>query len=71
MRTATAERRPGAVSDDQIFRAIWLISLLLMVLAATVPMVRSRRHGLRQAAIWILALGLVLAFYRLLQWLTA
>jgi hypothetical protein len=59
------------VSDDQTFRAIWLISLLLMVLAATVPMVRSRRNWLRQAAIWILTLGFLLAFYRIAQWLVA
>lgn len=57
------------MSDDQTFRAIWLISLLLMVLAATVPMMRSRRHRLRQAAIWILIGGFVLAFYRIAQWL--
>jgi hypothetical protein len=59
------------MSDDQTFRAIWLISLLLMVLAATVPMVRSRRRWLRQAAIWILIGGFVLAFYRIAQWLMA
>lgn len=59
------------MSDDQTFRAIWLISLLLMVLAATVPMVRSRRNWLRQAAIWILTLGFLLAFYRIAQWLVA
>ena len=59
------------MSDEQTFRAIWLISLLLMVLAATLPMVRSRRHRLRQAAIWILTLGFLLAFYRIAQWLVA
>jgi len=59
------------VSDDQTFRAIFLISLLLMVVAATLPMVRSRRHWLRQAAIWILTLGFLLAFYRILEWLWA
>ena len=58
------------MSDDQTFRAIWLISLLLMVLAATLPMVRSRRHRLHQAAIWVLSGGFVLAFYRIAQWLT-
>ena len=59
------------MSDDQTFRAIWLISLLLMVLAATVPMERSRRRWLRQAAIWVLIGGFLLAFYRIAQWLTA
>ena len=59
------------MSDDQTFRAIWLISLLLMVLAATLPLVRSRRHWLRQAAIWLLIGGFLLAFYRIVQWLMA
>ena len=59
------------MSDDQTFRAIWLISLLLMVLAATLPMVRSQRRWLRQAAIWVLIGGFLLAFYRLAQWLMA
>jgi hypothetical protein len=59
------------VSDDQTFRAIWLISLLLMVLAATLPLVGSRRHWLRQAAIWLLIGGFLLAFYRIVQWLMA
>ena len=59
------------MSDDQTFRAIWLISLLLMVLAASLPLVRSQRHWLRQAAIWILIGGFLLAFYRIAQWLTA
>jgi hypothetical protein len=59
------------VSDDQTFHAIWLISLLLMVLAATLPLVRSQRHRLRQAAIWLLIGGFLLAFYRIAQWLMA
>jgi len=59
------------MSDDQTFRAIWLISLLLMVLAATLPMVRSQRRWLRQAAIWVLIGGFLLAFYRIAQWLMA
>ena len=59
------------MTDDQTFRAIWLISLLLMVLAASLPLVRSRRQGLRQAAIWLLIGGFLLAFYRLAQWLMA
>jgi hypothetical protein len=57
------------VSDDQTFRAIWLISLLLMVLAAAFPLARSNRKWLRQAAIWVLIGGFLLAFYRIGEWL--
>ena len=59
------------MSEDQTFRAIWLISLLLMVLAASVPLARSNRIWLRQAAIWVLIGGFLLAFYRLGEWLLA
>ena len=59
------------MSEDQTFRAIWLISLLLMVLAASVPLARSNRVWLRQAAIWVLIGGFLLAFYRLCEWLLA
>ena len=59
------------MSDDQTFRAIWLISLLLMVLAASVPLARSNRVWLRQAAVWVLIGGFLLAFYRLGEWLLA
>lgn len=59
------------MSEDQTFRAIWLISLLLMVLAASVPLARSNRVWLRQAAIWVLIGGFLLAFYRLGEWLLA
>ena len=57
------------MSDDQTFRAIWLISLLLLVLAATVPLLGRQRQWLRQAAIWVLIGGFLLAFYRVAQWL--
>jgi hypothetical protein len=57
------------MSDDQTFRAIWLISLLLMVLAAAVPLARGNRRWLRQAAVWVLIGGFLLAFYRIAQWL--
>ena len=59
------------MSDDQTFRAIWLISLLLMVLAAAFPLARSNRKWLRQAAIWVLIGGFLLAFYRIGEWLLA
>jgi hypothetical protein len=57
------------LSDDQTFRALWLISLLLMVVAASVPLLRGQRQWLRQAAIWVLIAGFLLAFYRIAQWL--
>ena len=57
------------MSDDQTFRAIWLISLLLMVLAAAVPLARGNRSWLRQAAIWVLVGGFLFALYRIAEWL--
>jgi hypothetical protein len=57
------------VSDDQTFRAVWLISLLLMVLAGSLPLLRSQRQWLRQAAIWVLIGGFLFAGYRIAEWL--
>jgi hypothetical protein len=57
------------VSDDQTFRAVWLISLLLMVLAGSLPLLRSKRRWLRQAAIWVLIGGFLFAGYRIAEWL--
>jgi hypothetical protein len=59
------------VSDDQTFRAIWLISLLLMVLAASLPLLRSQRQWLRQAGVWVLIGGFLFAGYRIAEWLIA
>jgi hypothetical protein len=59
------------VSEHDTFRAIWLISLLLMVVAGTVPLLRSQRHWLRQAAVWVLIGGFLLALYRIAEWLMA
>lgn len=59
------------MSDAQTFEAIWLIALLLMVSAWTLPVMRSHRHWLRQAAVWILIGGFLLAFYRIAEWLMA
>ena len=59
------------MSDDQTFRAIWLISLLLMVLAAAFPLARNNRQWLRQTAIWVLIGGFLFAFYRIGEWLMA
>jgi hypothetical protein len=61
--------RSQALSDDQTFRAVWLIALLLMVVAAMIPFAGRQRHWLRQAAIWVLIGGFVFAFYRIAEWL--
>lgn len=58
----------GVVSDDQAFRAVWLLALLLMV-AAAIPLAGRNRRVLRQAAIWVLAGGFLFAFYRIAEWL--
>ena len=57
------------MSDDQTFRAVWLISLLLMVLAGSLPLLGSQRQWLRQAAIWVLIGGFLFAGYRIAEWL--
>jgi hypothetical protein len=59
------------VSDDQTFRAVWLISLLLMVMAGSLPLLRSQRQWLRQAAIWVLIGGFLFAGYRIAGWFMA
>jgi hypothetical protein len=56
------------MSDDQAFRAVWLVALLLMV-AAAIPLAGRNRRVLRQAAVWVLAGGFLFAFYRVAQWL--
>jgi hypothetical protein len=61
----------SAVSDDQIFHSVWYVSLLLMVLAAMVPLARSRRHWLRHAAWWVLIAGFLFALYRVFEWAAA
>jgi hypothetical protein len=58
------------MSDDQAFRAVWLVALLLMV-AAAIPLAGRNRRALRQAAVWVLAGGFLFAFYRLAQWLAS
>ena len=57
------------MSDDQIFQAVWYVSLLLMVLAVTIPLARSRQNWLRNAAWWVLIGGFLLALYRIGEWL--
>ncbi len=58
----------SVVSDDQAFRAVWLVALLLLV-AAAIPLAGRKRRGLRQAGIWVLAGGFLFAFYRIAEWL--
>jgi hypothetical protein len=57
------------LTDDQTFRLVWLIALLLMVVAVTIPFAGRHRYRLRQAAIWVLVGGFVFAFYRIAEWL--
>ena len=69
LRRLEPEPRSRILSDDQTFRAVWLIALLLMVLAAAFPFAGRHRHWLRQGAIWVLIGGFLFAFYRIAQWL--
>jgi hypothetical protein len=48
---------------------VWLVALLLMVVAATLPFAGRHRHWLRQGAIWVLIGGFLFAFYRIAEWL--
>lgn len=57
------------MSDDQTFRAVWYVSLLLMVLAGVVPLATSQRQWLRNAAWWVLIGGFLFALYRVGEWL--
>jgi hypothetical protein len=57
------------LSDDQTFRAVWLVALLLMVVAFTIPLAGRQRYWLRQAAVWVLLGGFLFAFYRIAEWL--
>jgi hypothetical protein len=57
------------MSDDQLFRLIYATSLVLALSALALPLARGRRRWLRQAAIWVLIGGFVLAFYQVADWL--
>ena len=56
------------MSDDQTFRLIWYVTLILFLLPLAIPLARSQRAWLRQAAAWVLIGGFLLAFYRVRQW---
>lgn len=57
------------MSDSQLFHAVWYVALLLMLLPLILPLARSKRTGLRQAAVWVLIGGFLFAFYRIGEWL--
>ena len=57
------------MTDEQTFHAVWYVSLLLMVLAGMVPLARSQRQWLRNAAWWVLIGGFLFALYRVAEWL--
>lgn len=57
------------VSEWQFFEAVWYVALLLMLLPLVLPLTRSKRRGLQQAAVWVLIGGFAFAFYRLGEWL--
>ena len=57
------------MSDEQTLHAVWYVSLLLMVLAGAMPLARSQRQWLRNAAWWVLIVGFLFAFYRVAEWL--
>jgi hypothetical protein len=57
------------LNDDQTFRAVWLVALLLMVVAFTIPLAGRQRYWLRQAAVWVLVGGFLFAIYRIAEWL--
>ena len=67
-RSTFAGQAVAVVSDDQIFHAVWYVGLLLMVLAAAVPLARSRRSWLRHAAWGALIGGFLFALYRVFEW---
>lgn len=57
------------MSDDQTFRVIWYVTLILFLLPLAIPFARSQRAWLRQAAAWVLMGGFLFAFYRIGEWL--
>lgn len=56
------------MSQDDLFRIIYAVSLVLMLSAIAFPLARGNRRWLRQAAIWVLIGGFALAFYELAIW---
>ena len=57
------------MTDYEIVKSFWYVALLLMLLPLVLPLVRSRRRRLAQAAVWVLIGGFLFAFYRIGQWL--
>jgi predicted aspartyl protease len=57
------------VSDDQAMRALYLMALLMLLLPAVLPIARSQRQWLRNAAIWVFIGACLLAGYQVVAWL--
>ncbi len=57
------------MGEYELFRTVYLVALLLMLLPLVLPLARSGRRNLRLAAVWVLIGGFVLAFYMVGQWL--
>lgn len=56
------------MSRDELFRIIYAVSLVLALSAFAFPLARGNRRWLRQAAIWVLVGGFLLAFYEIAVW---
>jgi hypothetical protein len=63
--------RLAALSEDQFFRALYYLAWLLVLLAAALPLARGGRRALRQAAVWVLIGGFVVALYLVIEWLAS
>ena len=59
------------MGEDELFRGIWLVALLLMLLPLVLPLARGQRRWLRHAAVWVLVGGFAIAIFRVGQWLLA
>lgn len=56
------------MADYELFRIVWAVALVLMLLPLALPLARSRRQTLQRGAIWVLIAGFVFAFYRIGEW---
>lgn len=56
------------MSDQELFRVVALVAILLLVLPAALPLARANRRLLRLAGAWVLAGGLLVALYRVFEW---
>ena len=65
---ASLPERLSTLSDDDLFRIVALVAVLLLVLPAALPIARSKGRLLRLAGAWVLAGGLLVALYRVVAW---